>query len=152
MTSAFVGHLDIAIFVTSTYFFIRKYFESSFRTKFDILNYPAMKWHISSWLFTKLNISFPFVFYTAKSDNKLSLQPYHNCYWNCYWNSYNCSNLIWTKHWRNCSFTFRLDFRWLHPGLDWGKYQFLINWLRAQNEEMNLKFLSWMWQSNMLLL
>ena len=84
---------------------------------------------------------------TIKSDNKSSLQPYHNCLWNCYWNCCNCSNLIWSKHWRNCSFTFLLDFRYMHPGLDWGKYQFLINSIhrhRTQNEEINLKCLGWM--------
>ena len=56
---------------------------------------------------------------TTKSDNKSSLQPYHNCrYSSCYWNPCHCSNFIWSKHWRNCSFTFLLDFKYMHRGLD----------------------------------
>ena len=78
---------------------------------------------------------------TTKSDDQSSLQPYNNCCWNCYRNSYYSSNLIWSKHWRNCSFTFCLDFRFMHPRLDWGKCHFLTNLihgLRTQNEEISL--------------
>ena len=64
---------------------------------------------------------------TTKSYNKSSLQPYHNCCWNCYRNSCNCSNFIWTKYWRNCIYAFLLNVWSMHPGLDWGKYQFLIS-------------------------
>ena len=88
----------------------------------------------------------------TKSDIKSFLQPYHNCCWNCYRNSYNCSNLIWSKHWRNCSFTFRLDFCYMHPGLGWGKRQFLTNSihrLRTQNEEISQKCFGWMWQTKL---
>ena len=54
----------------------------------------------------------------------VSLQPYHSCcYSSCCWNTYFCSNFIWTKRWRNCSYAFLLDFKYMQPRLDWGKLQ-----------------------------
>ena len=74
----------------------------------------------------------------TNSDKKVSLQPYHSCcYSSCCWNTYFCSNFIWSKRWRNCSYAFLLDFKYMQPRLDWGKLQ--INFYSFINLNVYIK-------------